>query len=72
MSSLQGIISDLQILNLYRMVLIIVTVVLVALAFLALGISTFFSKKKKFPETHIGRNPAMRERGIHCATHEDE
>ena len=54
------------------MVLIIVTVIVVALAFLALGISTFFSKKKKFPETHIGRNPAMRERGIHCATHEDE
>ena len=47
--------------------LFIIVIVLVGIAFLGLGISTFFSKKKKFPDIHIGRNKAMRERGISCA-----
>ena len=45
--------------------------VLVGIAFLGLGISTFFSKKKKFPDTHIGKNKAMKERGISCAATTD-
>ena len=45
--------------------------VLVGIAFLGLGISTFFSKKKKCPDTHIGKNKAMKERGISCAATTD-
>ncbi len=33
---------------------------------LGLGVQTFFSKKKKFPETRIGHNKHMRMRNIHC------
>ena len=45
----------------------IIVVLLVGIAFVGLGVSTFFSKKKRFPEIHIGRNKAMQERGISCA-----
>ena len=48
-----------------------IIVVLIGLAFIGLGISTFFSKKKKFPDTHIGKNKAMKERGISCAATTD-
>ena len=49
----------------------IIIVVLIGVAFLGLGISTFFSKKKKFPDIHIGKNKAMRERSISCAATTD-
>ncbi|MFR6541978.1 MAG: hypothetical protein ACLUPL_05365 [Butyricimonas virosa] len=49
----------------------IIIVVIIGLAFLGLGISTFFSKKKKFPDIHIGKNKAMKERGISCAATTD-
>ena len=49
----------------------IIIAVLIGLAFIGLGISTFFGKKKKFPDTHIGKNKAMRERGISCAATTD-
>lgn len=50
---------------------IIIAVALVAIAFIGLGISTFFSSKKKFPDTHISHNKAMKERGISCAISTD-
>lgn len=34
---------------------------------MGLGVQVFFSKKKKFPETHIGHNKEMRKRKIYCA-----
>ncbi|MDR0765325.1 MAG: hypothetical protein LBF09_00095 [Odoribacteraceae bacterium] len=43
-----------------------ITLLLVGLAVVGLGVSVFFTKKKKFPETHVGSNKAMRERGIRC------
>lgn len=49
----------------------LIVFVLIGLAVIGLGISTFFSKKKKFPETHIGRNKAMNDRGISCAATTD-
>ena len=33
----------------------IIIIVIIGLAFLGLGISTFFGKKKKFPDIHIGK-----------------
>ncbi len=44
--------------------------VLVALAFLGLGINIFFFKKP-FPETEISRNKEMHKRGIKCAKCEE-
>lgn len=49
----------------------IVVLVLLIIAVLLLGIRIFFVKNGKFPNTHIGSNKAMRERGIGCATSQD-
>jgi hypothetical protein len=48
------------------MTLFIITSLLVGLAVIGLGISIFFTKKRQFPESHVGRNKAMQERGIDC------
>ncbi len=44
----------------------IITIIIIGLALLGLGIQTFFSKKKKFPETRVGHNKEMRKRKIYC------
>lgn len=44
--------------------------VLVAIAFVALGINILFFKKP-FPETEISRNKEMHKRGIRCAKSEE-
>jgi len=46
--------------------LFLITIVIMAIAFLGLGVQTFFSKKKKFPETKIGHNKQMRKNKIFC------
>ena len=45
----------------------LISFALVAIVVMLLGIRVFFVKGGKFPETHIGKNKAMRERGITCA-----
>ena len=47
--------------------LLIITLVLTVLAAIGLGVSIIFSKKGRFPETHVERNKEMRKRGITCA-----
>ena len=42
------------------------TFVLILIAFIGLGVQTFFSKKKTFPETNVGHNKALRKRKIYC------
>lgn len=44
----------------------LLSVVLVAVAFLALGVSIFFRRGGHFPETEVGKNRNMRELGIFC------
>jgi len=44
----------------------IVVLVILALCFLGLGIQTFFSKKKRFPQYEVGENEEMQKRGIYC------
>ena len=39
---------------------------LIGIALIGLGIQTFFSKKKAFPETRVGHNKNLRKRKIHC------
>ena len=49
----------------------IIVVILLGLSLVGLGISLLLKKNGKFPETHIGKNKAMKERGIHCANTTD-
>ncbi|MBN2663267.1 MAG: hypothetical protein JXR68_06425 [Bacteroidales bacterium] len=37
-----------------------------SLVILGLGVQTFFSKKKTFPQTRISKNKEMRKRKIYC------
>ena len=51
--------------------LLIISAVLVGLAMVGLAISMLLKPKGRFPETHISRNKAMRDRGIRCAQDTD-
>lgn len=48
-----------------------ITVILVGVALVGLGLTMIIKKKGKFPNTHIGRSKAMRDRGIDCANSTD-
>jgi hypothetical protein len=48
-----------------------ISLIIVALALMLLGVNILLSKDGKFPETHIGKNKAMTERGIHCVATQD-
>ena len=45
----------------------LLSLLLVAIAFVALGVGVFFLPARKFPETEVGHNRHMRELGISCA-----
>ena len=47
--------------------MLLISISLLALAFVGLGISIFFKKNGKFPETGVGHNPEMRKLGLSCA-----
>ena len=49
----------------------IIVVILLGLALIGLGITMLIKKNGKFPETHIGKNKAMKDRGINCANTTD-
>jgi len=51
--------------------LFLITGVVVAVSFLAMGISVFFRKNGKFPTFEIGKNKEMKKLGITCAKHDD-
>ncbi len=44
----------------------VLAITLVAIAVLGLGVGIFFSSKKKFPNTSVGGNKALRKKGIYC------
>ncbi len=48
------------------MEILLITILLMAIAFLALGFNIFFRKEGKFPETEVGHNRKMKELGITC------
>lgn len=45
---------------------LLIAILLIGLAFMALGFNIFFRRGKKFPEYEIGHNKKMHELGIHC------
>jgi hypothetical protein len=51
--------------------LLIISAVLVGFAMAGLAISILLKPRGRFPETHISRNKAMRDRGIRCAQDTD-
>jgi hypothetical protein len=51
--------------------LIIISAFLMAFVMAALGIKILLKPTGRFPETHISRNPRMREKGIKCAQRTD-
>ncbi len=54
------------------MKIFLLAVILIAISFIALGVSIFFRKNGKFPETEIGKNKKMRELGIYCVMCEEK
>lgn len=50
---------------------LIVSVILVLIAFLGLGLNIFFRKNGRFPDTEISSNPAMKNLGITCAKQDE-
>lgn len=50
---------------------LIIGAAILFIAILLMGMKVFFTKKGKFPNTHIGGNPYLRDKGIHCATTQD-
>lgn len=53
------------------LIVFIITIILLGLALIGLGITMLVKKNGKFPDTHIGKNKAMKDRGIHCANTTD-
>jgi len=51
--------------------LVIIVLVIVILSFVFLGFNIFF-RKKRFPETEIGRNREMRKLGLTCPKYEEK
>lgn len=49
----------------------VISSVLILGAVLLLGVRVFFVKDGKFPNTHVGGNKALKEKGIGCATSQD-
>lgn len=50
---------------------LLVTLLIVAICVALLGIRMLLVKGGKFPNTHVGGNRAMRERGIGCVQSQD-
>ena len=44
----------------------ILSVTLIGIALIGLGVQTFFSKKRTFPETRVGHNKTLRKKKIYC------
>lgn len=47
------------------------TVIILLISVFLLCIGVFFSKRKRFPSTHVDANPALREKGIFCVKKQD-
>jgi hypothetical protein len=46
---------------------LILAAIIVGISIIGLGVSIFFRKDGKFPETGVGHNPEMKKLGITCA-----
>lgn len=51
---------------------IIISFIILGIAILLMGVRVFFTKKGSFPNTHISGSQAMKDRGISCATSQEQ
>ena len=51
--------------------LLILSIVFLAIAAAGMGVRMLVRSGARFPETHVGRNPEMKRRGITCAKRTD-
>ncbi len=51
---------------------ILLSVGMMAIVFILMAIKTLLKKNGAFPNLHIGGNPEMKKRGIHCAQTTDK
>ncbi len=51
--------------------LIILTVIIVAIAFAGLAVRILFKRRGNFPNTHVGGNKHLNRQGIFCARTQD-
>jgi len=51
--------------------ILILSVLLIGISFLALGVRIFFVRQGKFPVTSIGKNSEMKKLGISCASQDE-
>lgn len=49
----------------------LLSIVIIALCVLLLGVKVFFVRGGKFPSGHVHSSPALRRRGISCASGHD-
>ena len=47
------------------------TLIIIAICVALLAIKVIIKKNGRFPNTHVGRNKAMRKRGIKCVQSQD-
>ncbi|OFX32771.1 MAG: hypothetical protein A2X08_06920 [Bacteroidetes bacterium GWA2_32_17] len=50
---------------------LIISIILIALAFIGFAITILFKKGGHFPNTHVGENTEMKKRGLTCASNEN-
>jgi hypothetical protein len=50
----------------------LLAIALVGIAVLLLGFRIFFVKNGKFPNSHVGKNKYLSEKGIHCTQTQDK
>ncbi|NOX84501.1 MAG: hypothetical protein GXO86_00820 [Chlorobi bacterium] len=53
------------------LITLLATVIVVAIAFTAMAVRILLKKNGYFPQTKIGHNKKMREKGIECAFSQD-
>lgn len=52
--------------------LLLLTIGLMAIVFVLMSITIILKKNGKFPNSHIGGNKALNDKGIYCATTQDK
>lgn len=50
---------------------LIISIILIAIAFIGFAVTILFKKGGHFPNTHVGENPEMKKRGLNCASNEN-
>ncbi len=50
---------------------VFLAIIIVALAFVLLGVKVLFVRGGKFPSGHVHDNPALRQKGIRCASNQE-